>query len=132
MIQQTTAGPCECSDQLTAGVDLRYLKQELNEITTSANTFPGANSPTPKSESVNPGYFIEYTHPVDDLLVVRAGIRADQFKAEVIDDPVKLSALGTENFTDRTYREHLDFRSPNGIQVFQPGINGYFDGELTY
>jgi outer membrane receptor protein involved in Fe transport len=43
-----------------------------------------------------------------------------------------LLLAGVENFTDRTYREHFDFRAPNGIQVFQPGVNFYFGGELTY
>ena len=39
---------------------------------------------------------------------------------------------GVENFTDRNYREHLDFRSPNGLSVLQPGINFYSGAELTY
>ncbi len=39
---------------------------------------------------------------------------------------------GVENFTDKNYREHLDFRSQSGIAVFQPGINFYFGSELTY
>ena len=43
-----------------------------------------------------------------------------------------LIVAGVENFTDRNYREHLDFRSQNGIQVFQPGINFYGGCELTF
>jgi hypothetical protein len=40
---------------------------------------------------------------------------------------------GVENFTDKNYREHLDFREINGSrQVFQPGVNFYFGGDLTY
>jgi iron complex outermembrane recepter protein len=39
---------------------------------------------------------------------------------------------GVENLTDKNYREHLDFRSPNGISIFKPGINFYFGSELTY
>ena len=39
---------------------------------------------------------------------------------------------GIENFTNLNYREHLDYRSPDGISMFQPGINGYFGGELKY
>ncbi|TVS10480.1 MAG: TonB-dependent receptor [Planctomycetaceae bacterium] len=46
--------------------------------------------------------------------------------------PNLLLIAGIENFTDRQYREHLDFRSPNGIQVFQPGINFYTGCELSY
>ena len=39
---------------------------------------------------------------------------------------------GIENFTDKTYREHFDFRSASGISVRQPGANFYFGTELTY
>jgi outer membrane receptor protein involved in Fe transport len=37
---------------------------------------------------------------------------------------------GVENFTDKFYREHLDYRSGRG--VFQPGVNFYSSVELTY
>jgi outer membrane receptor protein involved in Fe transport len=43
-----------------------------------------------------------------------------------------LLVAGVENFTDRNYREHLNFRSQSGIQVFQPGINFYFGGQWLY
>lgn len=43
-----------------------------------------------------------------------------------------LLIAGIENFTDRQYREHLDFRSPSGIQVFQPGVNFYTGCEVSY
>jgi outer membrane receptor protein involved in Fe transport len=42
---------------------------------------------------------------------------------------------GIENFTDRNYREHLDFRpQPGGIglAVFQPGMNSYVGVQRTY
>lgn len=39
---------------------------------------------------------------------------------------------GVENFTDRFYREHLDFRSPSGASVWQPGANFYVGSELLY
>jgi hypothetical protein len=39
---------------------------------------------------------------------------------------------GIENFTDRNYREHLDFHSPDGLSMLQPGINGYVGGELWF
>ena len=39
---------------------------------------------------------------------------------------------GVENLTDKTYREHLDFRSLTGIQVLRPGVNFYFGADLTY
>ena len=37
---------------------------------------------------------------------------------------------GIENLLDRTYQEHLDLRTGNG--VFQPGISGYVGVELRY
>lgn len=39
---------------------------------------------------------------------------------------------GIENFTNKNYREHLDFRSLSGAAVFQPGINFYFGGDVYY
>jgi iron complex outermembrane recepter protein len=37
---------------------------------------------------------------------------------------------GIENFTDRFYREHLDYRT--GTDVFRPGVNFYTGLELRY
>jgi outer membrane receptor protein involved in Fe transport len=39
---------------------------------------------------------------------------------------------GVENLTGKTYREHLDFQSSSGVNVFQPGANYYFGAELSY
>lgn len=39
---------------------------------------------------------------------------------------------GVENLTDKSYREHFDFRSQDGQSVRQPGLNFYFGSELTY
>jgi outer membrane receptor protein involved in Fe transport len=42
---------------------------------------------------------------------------------------------GVENFTDKNYREYLDFRPQPGaaaLPVFQPGVNFYFGGEWVY
>ena len=41
-----------------------------------------------------------------------------------------LVTAGVENFTDKFYREHIDYRS--GLGVFRPGINFYFGGQTTY
>lgn len=44
-----------------------------------------------------------------------------------------LALGGIENFTDKNYREHLNFTSQNGlIQVFQPGLNAYVGARLEY
>jgi len=39
---------------------------------------------------------------------------------------------GVENFTDKQYREHLDFRSLNGVSVFQPGTSFYMGADMSY
>ncbi|MEZ6089614.1 MAG: TonB-dependent receptor [Pirellulaceae bacterium] len=39
---------------------------------------------------------------------------------------------GIENFTDRQYREHLDFRTQSGLAVYQPGFNFYVGAAATY
>ncbi len=41
-------------------------------------------------------------------------------------------ALGVENFTDKFYREHLDFRSQTGYIVYQPGVNFYAGVNYEY
>lgn len=52
------------------------------------------------------------------------------YRPEFTDNLVLVS--GVENFTDKTYREHLDFLSPNGISILKPGVNFYFGADLTY
>jgi hypothetical protein len=52
-----TWGCVEC-EHVTAGVDLRYLNQELNEITSGRvgfNLWTNANSPIPRSQVFQPG-----------------------------------------------------------------------------
>jgi outer membrane receptor protein involved in Fe transport len=44
-------------------------------------------------------------------------------------DNVLLTA-GVENFTDRSYQEHLDLRT--GLGVYQPGINFYVGMRVNY
>lgn len=94
-------------------------------------------------------------HPRDDTsrwsveLAARMVARQDRVATSLLESPTPgfttwdlrgywrprqdlLVIAGVENFTDRQYREHLDFRAPNGIQVFQPGVNFYTGCELTY
>ena len=88
-----------CGERLTAGTDLRFVKQELNEITSGRigfNIWEDANSPIPKSDMTNPGLFIEYASGTsDDTLVVRGGTRVDYVGTRITDDPDNLDALGT-------------------------------------
>ncbi|MFN7876510.1 MAG: hypothetical protein ACK5PB_14425 [Pirellula sp.] len=41
-------------------------------------------------------------------------------------------ATGIENMFDKKYREHLDFRTNNGLSIFQPGANFYVSTTITY
>ncbi len=86
------------SEQLTTGVDLRYLQQTVTEITSGRrgfNIWTDANSPIPASESVNPGAFLEYAVPLRDDLRITAGGRIDFIPANLIADPATLKSLGT-------------------------------------
>ena len=46
-----------------------------------------------------------------------------------LNDHIRLVG-GVENLLDKSYQEHLDFRSGRGIRVRQPGTNFYFGSEL--
>ncbi|MBC8352098.1 MAG: TonB-dependent receptor [Planctomycetes bacterium] len=63
-------------------------------------------------EQVTPGFTIwnlrGFWRPYDDFTVI----------------------AGVENFTNKYYQEHLDYRS--GLGVYQPGANFYCSTELTY
>ena len=90
----------EDRSNLTAGVDLRFIRQELNEIASGRigfNIFRDANSPIPKSESANPGFFLEQAAPLNDQFTVRCGLRADTVSTDVVDNPQKLAQLGLQN-----------------------------------
>ncbi len=87
-------------EHLTVGADLRYVLQELNEITSGRigfNIWDEANSPVPKSYFANPGVFAEYGGPVGDYWTVTIGARGDLVANDVIDDPAKLASLGTQS-----------------------------------
>ncbi len=95
--------------QLTLGHDLRYVKQELNEIasaTTLGLPIPviNRNSPIPRSFSVNPGVFAEYQEQLFDQYTVRTGGRVDYVQTDIVDNPAKLDAIGLD-VTPATYEE---------------------------
>ncbi len=84
---------------VTAGVDLRYLRQELNEIASGRigfNVFTDANSPIPKSDQVDPGFFVEDRRDLESGWTIRSGGRVDVVNSDIIDDPAKLDALGLQ------------------------------------
>jgi iron complex outermembrane receptor protein len=87
----------EETGQLTAGTDFRYLRQELNELSTGRiglTIFEDANSPIPKSESPNPGLFTEAQRPLTERWTVTAGARADYVAPKMLEDVANLQALG--------------------------------------
>jgi outer membrane receptor protein involved in Fe transport len=78
---------------------LRIVQQSLDEISKGTTGFFidfTANSPLPRSQSVNPGLFAELQHAVDEQLSFTAGTRVDYVDAQVNDNPAKLAALGIE------------------------------------
>ena len=84
---------------MTGGVDLRYLRQELNEIASGRigfNVFTDANSPIPKSDQVDPGFFVEDRRDLESGWTIRSGGRVDVVNSDIIDDPAKLDALGLQ------------------------------------
>ncbi|MCA9122259.1 MAG: TonB-dependent receptor [Planctomycetaceae bacterium] len=87
------------ANHLTAGFDFRYVKQELNEISSGRiglAIWTDANSPIPDSYSANPGAFAEYTTPVTDRTTLVAGIRGDAVTTNVTADAASVAALGLE------------------------------------
>lgn len=89
--------------RLTIGHDLRFIKQELNEIASGVTRglplpFTDRNSPIPRSFSVNPGLFAEYNERFLDDYVFRAGGRIDYVQTDIVADPGELDGLGLEFF----------------------------------
>ncbi len=76
-------------EELTVGVDLRYLKQRLNEfihtpdpdgagpLTPAFSSGVPDNFPITPAYSANPGLFLEATRPIGDRLTLRSGSRID-------------------------------------------------------
>ena len=88
------------SSYLTVGTDLRYVKQELNEISSGTLGFSfwfDANSPIPESDQLDPGIFAEYTLQCTDRVALKTGVRADFVESQITDDPAKLAAVGTND-----------------------------------
>ena len=94
------------SSLLTVGTDLRYIKQELNEISSGRAGFiiwTDANSPIPKSDTVDPGLFAE-ARTRNGPLSLKAGVRGDFVTNDIDDDPAKLAEVGT-NPVPSSYQE---------------------------
>ncbi|MFP6765373.1 MAG: TonB-dependent receptor, partial [Planctomycetaceae bacterium] len=86
--------------ELAAGVDLRVVRQELDEISSGQVgfvPFDNANSPVPRSAAVNPGLFLELTDTSVENLTLTSGIRTDVVTTEMLADADadRLNNLGT-------------------------------------
>lgn len=91
------------NSRLTLGHDLRFIKQELNEISSGVSLglplpFTNRNSPIPDAFSVNPGVFGEYEERLNDSWNFRTGGRIDYVQTDIVDDPAKLTEVGLDFF----------------------------------
>src|SRR5262249_49441852 len=73
--EATTWGKAK-DPQVTAGADLRYLSQYLNEFD-FATAFQPNNYGIPTSHQVDPGLFVDGVLPLGENLVVKSGARVD-------------------------------------------------------
>ncbi|MFK8112394.1 MAG: TonB-dependent receptor [Rubripirellula sp.] len=101
--QARTWGTNEEEGRLVLGHDLRFIKQELNEIsngTTLGLPLPltNRNSPIPRSFAVNPGLFAEYTEQVLRDWTFKTGARVDYMQTDIVDDQAKLDEVGLDTF----------------------------------
>jgi iron complex outermembrane recepter protein len=101
----------------TVGTDLRFIRQDLDEISTF-NTFTiggvrrvTRNSPLPKSYSVDPGLFAETEVPLTDEVQLRFGGRAGIAATDIQELPLRNPGVPYTNQdlvnlfgTDETYR----------------------------
>lgn len=104
----TWGDPQSCA--LTVGTDLRWLRQELNEISSGLTLgpfptpFSNVNSPIPDSRWVTPGVFAECRTPLGPGRWFTAGVRGDLTWTDIVDDPAKLAGVGTKD-PQQTYAE---------------------------
>ncbi len=84
--------------ELTVGADMRVVRQGLDEISSGRfgfSIFTNANSPIPRSVSVNPGLLAELRDTSIEGLTLTTGVRADVVSTEVLDDAARLQKVGT-------------------------------------
>ncbi len=104
--------------QTTAGVDIRIVRQELDEITSGRfgfSVFTDANSPIPRSISANPGLFVEHVQEPLDGLVLTSGVRADVVTNEVLDPDSVLQSVGTASLPLSSILGTRDFDQSFGL-----------------
>ena len=86
--------------QWTVGHDLRFVKQELNEISSGfllgfpPIPYQNRNSPIPRSFLANPGLFMDFRQELSESVLWKSGARADYAGADIIADPSQLTNIG--------------------------------------
>ncbi len=85
--------------RFSVGHDLRFVRQELNEISSvggNLGNIANRNSPIPESYSVNPGLFMEYSEDLGAAWTFRTGARLDYTETDITDEPAKLAQVGLD------------------------------------
>ena len=122
----------------TLGHDLRFIKQELNEIASGTTLglplpFSDRNSPIPRSFQVNPGLFIEYQEAFLEDWTFRAGARADYVQTDIVDDPAKLQEVGLD-FVPASYQEIVgtsEFQTDRVLWSLYGSLTRQFNEDLS-
>ncbi len=123
--------------KVTAGHDLRFIEQELNEISTSLtlgiqrDLVTNRNSPIPESYSLNPGLFIEVTGYGDGTSTLRTGTRFDSVSTDITDSQAKLAEVGLDS-TPASYAEvvgtsdyNQNFQLFSGFVAYETQVNSF-------
>jgi outer membrane receptor protein involved in Fe transport len=121
-------------ERLDAGADLRFVKQNLNEITSGRRGFgvwTDANSPIPRSDWVNPGLFVEASLLTTDVLTATTGARLDYVGTRVLDDPAELQSLGTKSQAQFAPLSAADYWGSGDIQENDILGLGYLSLDMT-
>jgi outer membrane receptor protein involved in Fe transport len=85
-----------CCTQNAVGADLRFLRQEINQIFAQSNFAPFPfNQPLPTAYTANPGLFVETTRTVNERLVLNGGARVDIAEMDASQNPPLWSQTGS-------------------------------------
>jgi iron complex outermembrane receptor protein len=79
--------------KLIAGTDLRFLRQDLEELVKPENDQDFTSSPIPRSYQADPGLFLQFNSNVECLGTLDAGLRFDWVGTDVLIDPDTMVGL---------------------------------------
>ena len=115
----------DTDSQLVVGVDLRYLKQELNDVEdVISGLVRPINSPIPDSDSLNPGVFGEQVNQFGSDLTLRVGMRLDWVETDAVDNVSGNSILSTL----QTSSLDRDFALAAGYLTAEYNLNSQWTG----